>query len=341
MTRTVLTCYNALELNGIHAIIQFENDLLTGKAKVRDVLWPDKLSASGLDGKFNRINDIWSIDYLWSEVEFPFLRLSNVQTKGSIINDQFSSTVMSKLIEFNRYTMNDVTATITFENEDLSLNRISGNLYSGKANSDIFYNFNNKKGKMWLTLVDLDFGLLTNESGHDQTNLAQGNLSGKVDLDFELDQGELLLNGDGKVMIDHGNFWKVPIVSDFLSAVNNILITRAVLPQRDVGEISEISSELKFENQLVAFDNLKTDGSILAIYADGNYWWKSQELDFRVTARPLNPFFSKFLPKAIDPFAILLERRLKGTLKEPTWEEVSALRDLFRPKEVDKEPPAM
>ena len=113
-----------------------------------------------------------------------------------------------------------------------------------------------------------------------------------------------------------------------------------VLGDRDLGTISDFSSDLEFQGDKIFFPNFKSNGSLVAISAKGDYHWDSEALDFQVVAEPLKPFFgqiTKLLPKVVDPFSILLERRLTGTLEEPKWE--ASIREIFRKKVTEKKSP--
>jgi hypothetical protein len=232
------------------------------------------------------------------------------------------------------YPCTRLSANILYNDPYLSVDRINANLYGGIINADYHDNLSDPDAQLWLTALDIDFSKLTASTTPNSQEEMSGKFTGKVDLKItQINNNPLRLHGAGKVLIEDGDFWHIPIISDFLSFVGAARIIGKIIPRAELGVISKLNADLKFFDDRVNVPNLKTNGSVIAISANGNYWWETRQLDFRVTAEPLNSFFSKFVPKAIDPFDILLERRLKGTIEAPEWEEISAIRDLFRPQQ--------
>ena len=326
-------CFNYGKLNRIKANISIDAGLLYGDYDIGELFWKDKIKVQNLTGNFDGYNAPWSFRSRCDEISFPFCKLFNVSSTGSFSKSRIKTSVSSEECQINRYTIKNVTAAVTNEKDNLSINRITGNIYGGRTTGELFYNEARKKGRVWLTAVDVDFEELINAVQSDSKRQMGGKLSGKVDLNFSNEPNEVEVTGNGKVFLEKGNLWKVPLLSDFLLALGKMKIFKLVVPQEEVGAISELSSDIEFQENKVYFQNMKTNGNIVLITADGYYGWSTKELDFRVKAKPLNPIFRNFLPEAIDPFSILLERRLTGKLNDPKWEEVSAIRDLFRTKE--------
>ena len=334
-------CFDGYELSQIKANFSIDNGLFYGDYDVGTLTWGDQIRARELTGTLDGHNAPWSFHSRFGEISFPFCTLLKVTSTGSLSDNRFKSSVSSEVCKINRYTFENVSAAVTREKNNLFINRITGKIHGGRTTAELFYNELRKEGRIWLTAVDVDFEELLNSIYANSERQMGGKLSGKVDLNFSNQPQDLIVTGKGKILIDNGNLWKVPLISDFLQALSKMKIVKLVLPQgEEAGEITELSSDIEFQGNKVSFQNMKTNGNIVLIAAEGDYWWVSNELDFRVTAKPLNPLFRRFLPEAIDPFAILLERRLTGTLSDPKWEEVSAIRDLFRPKdEKTKQPP--
>ncbi len=269
----------------------------------------------------------------------PIGELINPSMNGRWARQKLAMNLEAVAGEIWDYPCTDITATISYDESQLSVNRINANLYGGVINADYHDNSIQHVGKLWLNALEVDIARLTARSAASTNKPAEmtGKLSGKVDLKLShAADNSLLLNGAGKVAIEEGNFWQIPILGDFLAFLGGTRFIGKIIPQSDLGVISKLNADLEFIDDRVNVPYLKTNGTLVTIAANGNYWWDTRQLDFRVTAEPLNSFFSKFVPEAIDPFDILLERRLKGTIDVPEWEEISAIRDFFRPQKKPK-----
>ena len=334
-------CLNLCDLNKIKVNLSFDNGVPFGDYEVGSLVWSDKITAEDIKGTFDEYSSPWSFQNHCSKIVLPFGELINVTSTGKYSGNQLKSSVSTELCKINKYTIEDVTSTVLWEKNNLSVNRIAGSLYNGRATGEVFYNYKKKEGKIWLTTVDVDLKELISSTHPSKGRQMVGKVSAKADLNLRTAPKEIKLKGQGKIFIDNGNLWKVPFLSDFLQSLSNMKIIGLVVPQGEIGEITELTGDVEFQDNKIYFPNLKTNGNLVLITADGYYWWNTRELNFRVKAKPLNPFFSKFLPEAIDPFAILLERRLSGKLDAPKWEEISAIRDLFRSKEEETISPSM
>ena len=335
------SCLDRCELKKIKMNLSFDHGIPYGDYDIKSLTWGDDVTVHDIRGTFDEYNAPWSFHNRCGKIVLPFCELTNVTAAGNYTGNRLRSSVSVDLCKISRYTIKDVKSTVSWEKDNFSINRMTGNFYGGRTTGEIFYNSLRKTGRIWLTVVDVNFGDLIRSINPAKNHQLDGKYSAKVDLNFKNVPSDLKLNGKGKLFVDGSNFWKVPLLSDFLLALSNMKMIPLAVPQGELGEITELSSDIEFQENKVYFQNMKTNGNVVLITADGYYWWGTNELDFRVKAKPLNPFFSKFLPAAIDPFAILLERRLKGKLDDPKWEEVSALRDLFRAKEDETLQPSL
>lgn len=138
--------------------------------------------------------------------------------------------------------------------------------------------------------------------------------------------------------IHDGKLWTVPFIGDFLDLLNRII------PAGDLAKITALDSDLRFTPKFIQLVKLQTNGSLVAVSADGYYNWDPGSLDFYLRAEPLRNFFSSWkllsiIPDLVTrPLSVLLERRLIGTLDKPKWEDITVIRNLFRRKKKSAPP---
>ncbi len=333
MSTPYFICLDDTELVDVNLGIVYNNNDLWGDYKIKNFSMGD-LTGINVTGSYNRQGSSWLFQNQLDKAAIPIAEFNTVTTSGIISNDMVRTSVFAEKNRIYDFPVNNITASIVNELDELTITRIAGNLFGGTTTGDISYNFEDESGKIWLTFIDVNFGELISNLKGENSRIKAGKLSCKIDVNYDNSDPDVLLDGNGKLMVEDGDLWQVPFISDFLGMLNSQAIIGKVLPKNDLGKITNFRSNLNFKGKNVELPDFRTNGNLIAISARGDYGLNSQELDFHVKAEPLKPFFgqiSKLLPKVVDPFVLLLERRLTGTIRKPKWE--ASIRDMFRSKE--------
>ena len=326
-------CLEDTELIDLNLGITYHNNDIFGDYSFKKFSMAN-LNGTNVTGNYNQQGSSWLFQNQLDKAVIPMAEFNTVTTSGILSDNMVRISIFSEKNKVYDFPVNNITASIVNEFDELNLTGITGNLFGGTTTGDISYNFTDEAGKIWLTFLDVNFGdLISHQKGED-SDIKAGKLSCKIDVDFDNSNPVVLFDGNGKIIVDDGDLWQVPIISDFLSMLNSKAIIGRVLPKNDLGKITSFKSNLNFKGEKVELPDFRTNGNLIAISARGNYGLSSHLLDFQVIAEPLKPFFGQFtklLPKVIDPFVILLERRLTGTIQEPKWE--ASLRNIFRARD--------
>ena len=208
-----------------------------------------------------------------------------------------------------------------FNRSELSLHKTTGRLLKGHIHNDLFYDINNDKGKLKLTVKDVNLmELLQHLNSSPKANaVSDGQISGNADLTFQLTQNDQLnLYGDGTIRLkSEKNITEIPLITQLIKSITN----------RNFGRINQFDAQLQFLGEHIHIPKLQSNGTILSIRSKGDYWWRSGKIDFHIKAYPFQsvPVFGVFpwllsrIPLIKHPFALLFERRLTGTIQNPKW----------------------
>ncbi len=332
MSMPAFICFDDTELIDVNFGIVYDHSDIWGDYNVKKISMGD-LTGTNVAGSYNRQGSSWLFQNQLDKAVIPIGEFKTVTTSGIISHDMVRTSVFAEKNRVYDFPVNNITASIVNELDELTITRIAGNLFGGTATGDVSYNFEDESGKIWLTFVDVNFGDLISGLKGENSDIKAGKLSCKIDVNYDNSKPDAALDGSGKLMVEDGDLWQVPFISDFLGMLNSQAIIGKVVPKNDLGKITNFRSNLNFKGTNVELPDFRTNGNLIAISAKGDYDLSSQGLDFLVKAEPLKPFFgqfSKLLPKVVDPFVLLLERRLAGTIQNPKWE--ASIRDMFRAK---------
>jgi hypothetical protein len=90
-----------------------------------------------------------------------------------------------------------------------------------------------------------------------------------------------------------------------------------------LGSISRLDAALNFVGDRVSASEFHTDGSILALYGNGDFNRTTRKLDFRVRGEMLKS--THVIPFLLRPFSWFFEAELSGTPEAPSWRMVRSL----------------
>lgn len=327
------TCWQDCTLSDVAVNSLVTSKDASGAYQVGSIQWGDGIRLADAVGTYKRQGSSWSFDNRCDQVQFPFGTFFDVLSTGSSNPDYVQTYAKADHGEILGQPLEQISAAIQYENGEFSVTRFGGDCYGGTVSASASMNPVEESARLWTTLEDIDFGRFTKSLDTSDKPAIAGVLDGNAELTISTTEGATAITGVGKIGIDNGDFWRVPLLSDFMHMIGNVHVIDKVIPARDIGNITQLTSSLEFRGDRIFMPDLQTNGGLVAIKASGSYWWENKNLDFRVVAEPLKPFFSRFVPQIIDPFSVLLERQLTGTLEHPIWKEGSAIRDLFTPNE--------
>ena len=274
------------------------------------------------------------------------LAASSISGEGPWLRHSFSTRFKAAELKALDLPFRKAAGNIAWTSGHLSLSHLNADLFGGKAEGSAFYSTADQAGSTWWTLDDLALGELSAHFGKkpepDNSGDAKPTLDGNVNLSMSGWGDSLSLHGNGHLSIKDGNFvrYRVPIVSDFLTLVSKspIGLLNQLNPLKDLGKISKMRTDLIFENDRILIPNLRSNGDVIAISADGYYRWKDPWIEIRLRAGSL-PGIWKHIPLVSDPFEVLLERKAIGPPKDYKWEEITGIRELFQFNKKDNKDP--
>lgn len=266
------------------------------------------------------------------------LSARSVTGKGPFLGHSFNTHFSVKELQAMDLPFSATTGTASWTSGHLSLTHLEATLFSGKASGSAFYSTVDEAGSTWWTLKDLSLGEVSAHFGKEADGKANPDdakptIDGNVNLSISGWADDLSLHGNGHLGIKDGDFvrYDVPIVSDFLQLVTKtpIGLLSHLNPLKDLGKITRLGTDLIFEDDRIVIPNLRSNGGVIAISADGHYRWKDPWIEMRFRAGSL-PEIWKHIPLVSDPFEVLLERKAVGPPGNYKWKEISGIRKLFQ-----------
>ena len=184
---------------------------------------------------------------------------------------------------------------------------------------DYEFDFNTKRGQIDAKLKGALLSSVLREFHIDMPNASRTNalVSAAMNAGLYYNAEDLLqMDGAGDLQIKGSDLWSVPVLGELLKILGKAWNTN------NLGSITEVNGEFKLRGDELATTSLKSDGSVVALNANGVYHWNTNEFDFRVRAELLKgtlPF--ETLSTVLTPISWILERRIQGKLDSYKWQE--------------------
>jgi len=153
-----------------------------------------------------------------------------------------------------------------------------------------------------------------------------GKVNGRVHLSSMLFTNEISrLNGGGHVSVREGHLAQMRL---FMGLTE--LLADKVPGVAGIVNQSDASGDFTITNGVLKTDNVRIEGSLFSISAEGSYDIARDDLDFAVQVRFMKddsvPGLKEFIRVLSWPFSkLLMEFRVRGTVDNPKWEYVSLL----------------
>lgn len=296
----------------------------TGHASCDSITWNNGITAKGARINFTVDGDEISHNSTWADVDVGGWRLTKAETTGTLQpHNRFK--LKAARVQYNDVVLENMTARVEITDTAVAVNDMIAGLYDGTLIGDTRYDWRTVSGTTDLKILNADYGKFI---GTMETADLQGRLDGNANLKLNFIENELRLEGDGEFTVEGGDFWQVPIISDFLNFLDMFPLVEA----SNLAEITRLHSTLDFQGDRVYMPDLESNGTIVAINAKGYYIWGTKTLDYRIKATPLRPLhiWRRFIlklplvPKVMD----LLNSRVSGPVDDPKWEILENLFNL-------------
>ena len=195
----------------------------------------------------------------------------------------------------------------------------------GGATFDLQFNDDASPYQLNINATELDLAKLFRHFKKQDPGATKGRLSATLDLTADAAAGFWAsAKGRGEVEIAEGQLRDFPILGGFSKLV------RTTLPGFSLFSLTTFYSEYELRNGALRSENLQLGGTLFSTRAHGKYS-PQNGLDFTVRAEPLRQtrknkkwyqlhlWIADAIKQGTSPLFDLLEFRLEGTLKDPTW----------------------
>ncbi len=339
-------CFDDIVGSAITLSVNREFNALSGTCNIERLDWDDRLAAQTVSGNFvSRHPQEWFVRARADSADLLGFAMQNVAISGRLADGSLALECRAQDVRVNRFPLTNVRLDLNYGDGLMAIRNLHGQLYGGVVTGDYALTLQQPMAESHLRFDRLRVGDLETNGGTEAERREKGRLSAVVDLLATPDEGELLLLGTGKAGVADGNFWRVPIFSEVLTFLDPFI------PPVELGDITEIRTDLEFRHDRVHLPNLTSDGTLVAITANGFYWWATGGLDFRVKAIPLKPIrkiwgilppiirIPRLLIQVPETFTnLLFEYQLTGTVAEHEWKPISSFFDMFRGSEDPDDP---
>ncbi len=268
----------------------------------------------------------------WKHESLQFTTSAEAKVAGTIDYLDSGRTLVNADISGCSFTwegipVDDASAKLEFKEGRLSLEGIKAKVCGGDTSIEFLYDFDDDTGAISVDIAEADYtSFLEKLDLKMKEPEKRGKLSCKLSSDFACPKGGgLEMQGKGSLDIAEAEIWRVPPFRGLADMLRKADI------RLDWDELSRIECDFTLEKDRGRTDNIRTDGKLLSLEGSGTYSWQTQDADFRFRIRPPEnaPGF-KILSKMFDPVSWLLEARLHGKWNNLKWEQISAVKDLFR-----------
>ncbi|MBO7742010.1 MAG: hypothetical protein J6S21_05595, partial [Victivallales bacterium] len=211
---------------------------------------------------------------------------------------RLQGTIESQEFTYRRITLNQLRGTWDLDNSRITWEVPNAGFYGGTLTSQGKYDFSQRKADMEITtsciplreIADAAERYRNFKSADEEPEAGTpSDIKGALDSSARLvihsprENQPLMLEGDGHVNITAPDLWGIPL---FMPLAKLISISTLKLISRDaissLGQISTLDTDFSLHGRDISFQNLKTDGTILALEGSGKYNIDRKEADFDI-----------------------------------------------------------
>ncbi|MGL4854227.1 MAG: hypothetical protein ACRC37_03120, partial [Lentisphaeria bacterium] len=224
--------------------------------------------------------------------------------------NNISGNLAAKKSQYKKVAMQDINCSIAMKNNSIHIDKFQSNFAQGKLQGSLTYQINQNLATLNLSLFDAAMDQLP---FIDNPPKATINTYISTNISFQNNTPIPLFNGSGKIHLTEGDFWKVPIIS----ALNSLL--QKILPIKNFGNITSISSNLDFQNNTIKLVNLKTDGDLIAFNGNGSVILDKKLVDITLEMKPLKNVLWNTLGFILSPITKTILINLSGPYDDLKW----------------------
>ncbi len=259
----------------------------------------------------------------WKSEFVGFPKSLGVSAKGSIDYrnpdaSRFSAVIDNGSCVWKGVPVGNLDANVRYGGRRLSLKGASAEMCEGKLDIDYGFDFKSMSGDVAVKMQNADLQPLLKRLGWGGLvgDGKAGRLSGdiKSKLSYGKD-GQLLMDGKGRINVAGADLWSIPLFGDFLTFLGKAWSLKSL------GSITTVDCDFNLVGNKLTTESFKSDGGVVALSANGDYLWNTNEFDFKFRAALLKgalPF--ETMSALLSPVSWMLERRLHGKDKTFCWE---------------------
>lgn len=182
-------------------------------------------------------------------------------------------------------------------------------VYGGLVSSSGMFDFDAEAGQTTLALTRIGLEHLAGALGMPKGKQLEGRLSGNCRLELirAKPDAPMQLTGGGRTWLSEGDLWNLPFFNSLGELVG----------MTSLGKISRLDATLDFAGDHVQFTEFHTDGTLLALHGQGDYFWGNNQADLAVRGEALKN--TQIVPMLLKPLFWFFEAELKGDLKDARW----------------------
>ena len=208
---------------------------------------------------------------------------------------------LGKTLTFDR-----VSGRLLFADDRLQITDIRGALLAGtlRGNADISLARNDPRYRAAISVSQINFPLLTDLYYNYKT--AQGALNGTYDFNG-LGTDWRTMRGKGKVEVNNGDVFAIPILGPLSGILNKIL------PGSGYSIARTATAAFKVENGIIHTDDFEAASVLFSMLGHGDIHFLDDKLDFSLRLNMKGPGV------LLTPVYKLFEYAGTGSLKKPDW----------------------
>ena len=274
---------------------------------------------------------------------------ANLQCLVRFHDDEFFSISLDGTLEtpFLRYRnaqLQNLKGKWRFDNNVMTWDFPTAHFFQGDLATTGVYDFDKNQGEVLAVAKNIplvriqDFAkgkLVDPPQTPEEQKYAEGKLPGKMDVEghFRVLKDwaglPIYLEGDGKLHLYDMDLWRIPT----LTTLGRIL-SRGTFKffSKDriasLGKISTLDADFQCHDATISFENIRTDGSFIALAGEGVFRLDNKQMDFQISSQLLKSV--SLISWVLRPISWVFEAQLTGTPKDHHWEIRTPLRKLFQ-----------
>ncbi len=274
---------------------------------------------------------------------------ANLQCLVRFHDDEFFSISLDGTLEtpFLRYRnaqLQNLQGKWRFDNNVMTWDFPTAHFFQGDLATTGVYDFAKNQGEVLAVAKNIplvriqDFAkgkLVDPPQTPEEQKYAEGKLPGKMNVEghFRVLKDwaglPIYLEGDGKLHLYDMDLWRIPT----LTTLGRIL-SRGTFKffSKDriasLGKISTLDADFQCHDAAISFENIRTDGSFIALAGEGVFRLDNKQMDFQISSQLLKSV--SLISWVLRPISWVFEAQLTGTPKDHHWEIRTPLRKLFQ-----------